>query len=84
MLAEALRRAGTVDAAKLRSTLAAMEVDTVLGPYRVDPASGAQVGMKPVLVQIVKGRPQPVWPPALAGERPLLPFVLWTERQLLR
>jgi branched-chain amino acid transport system substrate-binding protein len=84
VLADALRRTGTADAAKLRSTLAAMEVDTVLGRYRVDPASGAQVGMKPALTQIVRGRAQPVWPEALAGERTALPFVSWTERQVLR
>jgi branched-chain amino acid transport system substrate-binding protein len=84
VLAEALRRTGTADAAKLRSTLAAMEVDTVLGRYRVDPASGAQVGMQPALTQIIRGRAQPVWPEALAGERKLMPFVSWTERELLR
>ena len=77
VLAEALRRAGTVDAPKLRNVLASLEVETVLGRYRVDPASGAQVGMKPALTQIVKGRAQP------AGVE-VLPFVSWTERQLLR
>jgi branched-chain amino acid transport system substrate-binding protein len=84
VLAAAVRRAGTVDAQKLRGVLASLEVETVLGPYRVDPASGAQVGMKPVLMQIVKGRPQPVWPWPLAGDRALAPFVSWTERQRLR
>jgi hypothetical protein len=73
-----------VDAQKLRGVLASLEVETVLGPYRVDPASGAQVGMKPALMQIVKGRPQPVWPWPFAGDRGLLPFVSWTERQRLR
>jgi branched-chain amino acid transport system substrate-binding protein len=77
VLAEALRRAGTADAVKLRSTLAALEVETVLGRYRVDPASGAQLGMKPVLTQIVRGRAQPV------GAE-VLPFISWSERQVLR
>lgn len=77
VLAEGLRRAGTADAAKLSATLGAMQVDTVLGRYRVDPATGAQVGIKPVLTQIVKGRARPV-----AGE--LLPFVPWSEREILR
>jgi ABC-type branched-subunit amino acid transport system substrate-binding protein len=77
VLAEGLRRAGTVDAAKLRATLGAMQVETVLGRYRVDPASGAQVGIKPVLTQIVKGRGRPV-----AAE--VLPFVPWSEREILR
>jgi ABC-type branched-subunit amino acid transport system substrate-binding protein len=77
VLAEGLRRAGTADAAKLRATLGAMQVETVLGRYRVDPASGAQVGIKPVLTQIVKGRGRPV-----AAE--VLPFVPWSEREILR
>jgi len=84
VLAAAVRRAGTVDAPKLRGVLANLEVETVLGPYRVDPTNGAQVGMKPVVTQIVKGRAQPIWPEALAGERALAPFVSWTERQVLR
>lgn len=77
VLAAAVRRAGTADAQKLRGVLANLEVETVLGPYRVDPTSGAQMGMKPVLTQIVRGRAQPV------GAE-VLPFISWTERQLLR
>jgi branched-chain amino acid transport system substrate-binding protein len=84
VLSAAVRRAGTVEPQKLRAALASLEVETVLGPYRVDPASGAQIGMKPVLMQMVKGRSQPVWPPAVAGERALLPFMPWDERQRLR
>jgi len=84
VLAAGVRRAGSAEPQKLRSALAALKVDTVLGPYRVDPASGAQVGMKPALLQIVKGRPQPIWPDAFAGERSLLPFEPWAERKILR
>jgi len=84
VLAAGVRRAGSVEPQKLRSALASLELDTVLGPYRVDPASGAQLGMQPVLLQIVKGRAQPVWPEALAGERPVLPFEPWADRKLLQ
>src|SRR5262249_13025755 len=84
VLAAGVRRAGSIEPQKLRSALASLELDTVLGPYRVDPASGAQLGMKPVLLQIVKGRDQPVWPEALAGERSVLPFEPWADRRILR
>lgn len=84
VLAEGLRRAGTADGAKLRAVLATMEVDTVLGRYRVDAASGTQVGMKPAVTQVVRGRSQPVWPPLIAGERKLLPFMSWAEREILK
>ena len=84
VLAEGLRRAGTADSAKLRAVLAAMEVDTVLGRYKVDPANGAQIGMKPAVTQMVRGHAQPVWPEALAGERELLPFMSWAEREIIK
>ena len=84
VLAAGLRRAGTADGAKLRAVLATLEVDTVLGRYKVDPATGAQIGMKPVVIQTVLGRAQPIWPEALAGERELLPFMSWAEREIIK
>ena len=83
VLAEGVRRAGTTEPQKLRAALAQLQMDTVLGHYRVD-ATGAQVGIKPAVVQIVKGRPLPVWPAAWAGGRALAPFVAWADRELLR
>ena len=65
VLAEAVRRAGTLDQQKLRAALAALETETVLGWYKVNPANGEQVGIKPAVAQIVKGRPEIVWPVAL-------------------
>ena len=50
--------------------------DTVLGDYRVSPANGIQVGARPLVVQIRKGRPE-------AGA-PLLPYPQWDERALIR
>jgi branched-chain amino acid transport system substrate-binding protein len=84
VLAAAAQRAGTLDAEKLRGALATLEVETVLGTYRTDPHNGAQLGIAPPLTQIVRGRSEPLWPPALAGDRALAPFVSWTERQVLK
>src|SRR5438552_2064892 len=84
VLVEGLRRAGTADGPKLRAVLATMEVDTVLGRHRVDPANGAQLGMQPAVTQRVKGREQPIWPERLAGERKLLPFPSWVARQIIK
>jgi branched-chain amino acid transport system substrate-binding protein len=74
VLAAAVVRAGTAEPEKLRAALAALEVDTVLGTYRVDPATGAQLGMRPTLVQIVKGRPEPV------KDYAAKPYPQWSER----
>lgn len=84
VLAEGVRRAGSAEGDKLRAVLATMETDTVLGRYKVDAATGGQVGIKPATTQIVRGRAQIVWPQALAGERGALGFIPWSERELVR
>ena len=84
VLAAAAAQAGTVEAAKLRAALSELELDTLLGRYRIDPTTGAQVGMQPAVVQRVEGRLQPVWPEALAAGRDLAPFVAWAERKVIR
>jgi branched-chain amino acid transport system substrate-binding protein len=83
VLAAAVARAGTVEPEKLRAALAALRADTVLGSYRVDPATGTQIGMQPVVVQIERGRPEPVWPEALARGRAVKPYPQWNDRQVL-
>lgn len=80
VLAAAATRAGTLDPEGLRAALASLELDTLLGRYRVDP-TGAQVGMQPVVVQIFHGHAQPVWP--LGAEEPK-PFVAWSERKIIK
>ena len=83
VLAEAVRRAGSLDQAKLRTMLAQMETGTVLGAYKVDPQSGEQIAARPALVQIQKGKPQVVWPQRLSTST-LQPYPQWNERQVLR
>lgn len=80
---EALRRVGSLDQDRLREALAALETETVLGPYKVDPESGEQVAAKPAVVQIVKGRRERVWPAALATVQAALPYLPWDERKAL-
>jgi len=84
ILAAAATKAGTVDADKLRAALSQLELDTLLGRYRIDPSTGAQIGMQPAVVQRVEGRLEPVWPEALAAGRDLAPFVAWAERKVIR
>jgi branched-chain amino acid transport system substrate-binding protein len=81
VLGEALRRAGN-DAQKLREFLAVAEIPTVLGTYRVDPATGEQAEMRPAIVQIIRGRPEFVWPTAQT-ERRAAPYPQWSERRPL-
>jgi branched-chain amino acid transport system substrate-binding protein len=83
VLAEAVRRAGTLDQAKLRSMLAQLEMGTVLGGYKVDPDTGAQMAARAAVVQIQKGKPQVVWPEALQTAK-LAPYPQWGEREVLK
>jgi branched-chain amino acid transport system substrate-binding protein len=76
VLAAAVRSAGSVAQEAVRSALAELELSTPLGEYRVSPESGAQLGFKPLLVQIRKGRPE-------LGA-PLLPYPQWNERALIK
>ena len=82
VLAEAVRRAGSLDQAKLRATLAQMETDTVLGGYKVDPESGEQRATRPAVVQIQRGKPVVVWPEWLQAST-VRPYPQWGERQVI-
>ena len=82
VLAEAVRRVGSLDQAKLREMLAEMETDTVLGGYKVDPQTGEQRAARPPVVQIQRGRPQVVWPEWLQNST-LQPYPQWSERRLI-
>ena len=84
VLEAAVRKAGTLEPAKLRATLAGLEVGTVLGNYRVDPANGSQAGIRAPVVQILTGRPAVVWPRELETANALLPYPRWDERSLLK
>jgi branched-chain amino acid transport system substrate-binding protein len=80
VLEAGVRKAQDTDTEKLRAALSALEVETPIGPYRVD-ASGAQAGIKPMVVQIQRGRREIVWPEALATAKLHLPYPRWDERQ---
>lgn len=83
VLAEAVRRTGSLDQAKLRAMLAQMETDTVLGSYKVDPQNGEQRAARPPVVQIQRGRPEVVWPEWLQTST-LQPYPQWSERSLFK
>lgn len=84
VLAAALREAGNLEPQKLRAALTNLEIGTVLGPYRIDPANGSQAGMRATVAQILRGRPAMVWPRELETANVLLPYPQWGERSLLK
>ncbi|MGH8738704.1 MAG: ABC transporter substrate-binding protein, partial [Burkholderiales bacterium] len=84
VLQEAVRRAGSLDQERLRETLATLTTDTVLGGYKLDTASGEQLGAQPALLQILNGRREVVWPDALATAMWQLPYRGWQKREILQ
>jgi branched-chain amino acid transport system substrate-binding protein len=82
VLEEAVRRAGSLETGRLRETLAALEFETPLGGYKVD-RDGAQLAARPVLLQVIRGRREIVWPEALATAK-LQPYPAWEARKPLK
>jgi branched-chain amino acid transport system substrate-binding protein len=79
VLEAGVRSAQGVETERLRAALAALELETPIGTYRVD-ANGMQVGVKPAIVQILGGKREIVWPEALATAKWHLPYPRWDER----
>ncbi|HWA37292.1 MAG TPA: amino acid ABC transporter substrate-binding protein [Burkholderiales bacterium] len=84
VLAEGVRRAGTSEPRALRGALGALQTATVLGPFKVDPATGEQVAAQPAVVQVVLGRYEVVAPPVRATAKAVLPYPAWEDRRLLK
>lgn len=80
VLEEAVTKTGSLDQDKLRATLGSLETETVLGHYKVEPASGLQTGVKGLLVQILKGKREIVWPDELKTAEPVVPIPGWGQR----
>ena len=82
VLAEAVRRAGSLDPQKLSGALASLQTETPLGTYRVG-KSGEQLGAVPAVAQIQRGKVLVVWPEELRGASPQ-PYLPWKERRRIQ
>jgi branched-chain amino acid transport system substrate-binding protein len=77
---EAVKRAGTLDADKVREALLKLEMRTMFGDYKVD-ADGFQLAHKMVMFQWQDGKKVTVWPEDLAaGAKVRYPTPAWTQR----
>jgi branched-chain amino acid transport system substrate-binding protein len=76
---EAVKRAGTLDADKVRETLLKMETKTMFGEYKVD-ADGFQTAHKMVMFQWQDGKKVTIWPDELANGKVRFPTPPWNQR----
>lgn len=77
--AEAVKRAGTLDADKVRDQLLRLEMRTIFGDYKVD-QDGFQIAHKMVTFQWQKEKKVIVWPEELAAGKPIFPTPPWNQR----
>jgi branched-chain amino acid transport system substrate-binding protein len=77
--AEGVKKAGTLDADKVREALLALKTRTMFGDYQVD-KDGFQTAHKMVLLQWQDGKRVVVWPDDLAGGKPRFPTPPWNAR----
>ena len=79
ILVEAVRRAGSLNSAKLRDAISKLDHNTVFGAFRVD-RDGVQIAHKRVLFQWQDGKKVIVWPEELAPNQPRFPTPPWSQR----
>jgi len=76
---EGVKRAGSIDADKVRDALLKLDMKTMFGEYKVD-QDGFQVAHKMVLFQWHEGRKLTVWPDELSAAKPHFPTPPWNQR----
>jgi branched-chain amino acid transport system substrate-binding protein len=79
VLLEAIRRAGSLDAEKVRAAILTLDYHNVYGGFKVD-ADGFQRAHKMVLFQWQDGKKAIVWPEELAAAAPRFPTPPWNKR----
>jgi branched-chain amino acid transport system substrate-binding protein len=72
VLASAVRKAGSLDPAKIRAAIGKLDLKTVAGEFRVD-SQGRQIGYETYLMQWQNGKQVLVSPAAVAEAAPQLP-----------
>ncbi|MBI2218415.1 MAG: amino acid ABC transporter substrate-binding protein [Candidatus Rokubacteria bacterium] len=79
VLEEAVTKAGGLDQDKLAATLRSLKTETPFGPYAVS-ETGAQTAKKGLIVQVLKGHREIVWPFSQKTADAVLPMPGWNAR----
>ncbi|RLE51213.1 MAG: branched-chain amino acid ABC transporter substrate-binding protein [Candidatus Methanomethylicota archaeon] len=80
VLQKALEEAGTLNSDKIRAVCNELHFCTFFGEFKIDPATGLQVGHKMVVIQWQNGKKEIVWPREVATADPVYPMPSWKER----
>jgi branched-chain amino acid transport system substrate-binding protein len=77
--AEGVKRAGSIDADKVREQILKLETRTMFGDFKVD-GDGYQLAHKMVTFQWQKEKKVVIWPDELSQGKVLFPTPPWTQR----
>jgi branched-chain amino acid transport system substrate-binding protein len=81
VLEAAVKKAGSLDPDRLREAFLGLEMRTLLpGVFKLDPQTGAQLGLKLGIVQWQKGERQIIAPADIATSQLVIPLPPWGER----
>jgi branched-chain amino acid transport system substrate-binding protein len=69
---------GTLDQGALREAAAVLDFSTFYGRFKIDPATGRQIGRSSVIIQWQQGRKVIVWPPEQREARLVYPWRSWS------
>ena len=75
-----IKRAGSLDGAKIRDAILKLDLNTVFGAFKVD-QDGLQIAHKFLLFQWQDGKKVIVWPEELAPGKPRFPTPPWSQRR---
>jgi branched-chain amino acid transport system substrate-binding protein len=80
VLEAAVKKAGSIDAEKVREVLTTLKLGTVMGKHEVDPKTYMQIGVRGLVVQVQNGKREVVWPEEFKTAEPKLPIAAWDKR----
>ena len=80
VMAEAVKRAGGIDQEKIVQNLGSLSMPTLLGTYKVDPATGIQTGYEAYVLQWQGGKQPLIYPSERAQAKAVMPLASWQGR----
>lgn len=80
VLEAAVKKAGSFDQEALRKVLTELKMDTIMGRHEVEPATGMQIGIRGLLVQVLNGKREIIWPEELRTGEARIPAPGWDKR----